>query len=81
MGSFLDDTPVRAPGGEDFNAQVQLSFSAMETGARPKAPNAAYSRSEASLEPDCGDQPPGYTNGTDWSVVNAWCRENKQDDM
>lgn len=81
MGSFLEDTPVRAPDVEDYKAHIQLSFSAVELGARPKVSNGAYSRSEANLGPDSGDDPPGYTNGTDWSVVNAWCRENKQDDM
>ncbi|XP_053402304.1 uncharacterized protein LOC123548511 isoform X2 [Mercenaria mercenaria] len=67
MGSFLDDTPVRAPGANNGNAQVQLSFNADDMGARPKVSSGAYSRSDKGLEADCGGQPPGLANGTDWS--------------
>lgn len=79
MGSFLEDIPVRASGPRAENAAVQLSFNAFETGARPKLLSDVYRRSDIGMEPDSGGQPPGLINGTDWSVVNDWCREHKQD--
>lgn len=79
MGSFLDETPARPPAsGKDDNAQIRLSYSAFDTGARPKTTLNPYSsKSELCMDPDGGDLPGGMPNGTDWSVVNDWCRENK----
>ncbi|KAL4232237.1 hypothetical protein ACF0H5_009811 [Mactra antiquata] len=66
MGSFLDETPVTIPrSSEDGNQNVYAG------GARPKTFNFQC--------PDEGDQSLDTENGTDWSVVNDWCRENKPD--
>ena len=62
-GSFLENMPNRRTPVIDDNSQQHLSFSGLDpggTGARP----AENSRNQLTV------------NGEDWSVVNAWCREN-----
>jgi hypothetical protein len=67
---------LRASDHQDDSAAIELSFTGIETGARPKL----YNRCDmGDMELDSGGQPPGLINGTDWSVVNDWCREHKQD--
>ena len=65
MGSFLDDLPGRTISPFDIPAM---------NGARPKVidPVVGQQAMERNQEEQMGQN-------IDWSVVNAWCRDNKSE--
>ncbi|XP_060568181.1 centrosomal protein of 192 kDa-like isoform X2 [Ruditapes philippinarum] len=66
--SRRDMMSLRASDHQDDSAAIELSFTGIETGARPKL----YNRCDmGDMEPDSGGQPPGLINGTDWSDLDG----------
>jgi len=90
MGSFLEEasSSMSQPLQFDVGSPLQISFSALETGTRPKysVPSSGipqlggYKPADNLPNADKGDTPPVTGQLGDWSVVVDWCRENVQHD-
>ncbi|XP_052816319.1 uncharacterized protein LOC128242923 isoform X2 [Mya arenaria] len=76
-GSFLEEAPYRNTRTQlsDDDTKIRISFSALDTGTRPKVPRSTTGSQQSTLTNsqalpglDKGDQPPGVTPFGEWSV-------------